>query len=54
MRIRKSNDILKERMGVYRTPNQSQQKVGVDVVPLFLGKIQFEKLKSIHVLCVEK
>ena len=36
-------------MNVNKTQNTAEQKVGVDTTPFLLGKIQYGKLKTIHV-----
>ena len=47
--INKSDLKFRQKMNKQKIQNTAQQKVGVDTTPYLLGKIQYGKLRSLHV-----
>ena len=48
-RINKSDLKFRQKMNKQKIQNTAQQKVGVDTTPYLLGKIQYGKLRSLHI-----
>jgi len=48
-RINKSDLKFRQKMNKQKIQNTAQQKVGVDTTPNLMGKLQYEKLRSLHI-----